>query len=289
MRLRLSIFFLLTSCNSIRLAAYVVAYDRLYSKDTNVVIDILHDDHATQRRLSRRDMLKKSFSYVKKRLYKTEKRILQALDRIQQVAPGKVDLIWELGLYSEPGDSAFLAHGHKLVKKQFPRLNFIVGDIARDALEDILLSRSGALTYTIDGTSINNPVPLPKARMHSIKKRYGAKGWQSFKSFFTTTAKRVTKHFTRGFLAGKRYKHSYFEKLDSFDALCDIELVSHILSSEKKHIIVYCGGWHADNLTDFLMDKMGYDLTHEVYNRGREVPVRKLAPLDRSYGTAASS
>ncbi len=286
-------FLSITLLCSIPVHGYVEGYDRLYHKDTKVVIDMLHDAHEGQKRLSRRDMTHKSFSYIKKRLYKTEARILDALTLIEQVDPHQVELVWELGKFHSPGDSAFLAHGHTLVKQQFPKLDFIAGDLSRDAFEDILLikpaRRPKDLTYSLDGTSIGTPVPLPNIRIKAIEKNYGTNGCQQFKKYFTTITKRATNYYKKGFLSGKRFKKSDFDRVSPFDALGDAEMLSYILSSEKKHIIVYCGGWHGDNLTEFLVKKMGFKLTHDAFNQGHELKVRDLASLDKDYrgpGTA---
>ncbi len=279
--------------SSISLKGYLIGYDRLYCRKNNVTIDILHDDHQSQRRLSRKQMERKPFSYVKSRLYKTEMRILDALANIQSVRPEAVELVWELGKFHVAGDSAFLAHGHNLVRKKFTKLRFVAGDLARDAFEGILLERpsrrSKNLNYRIDGTSIGKPVPLPDNRIKAIERNYGQDKCQLFKGYFDTTAQRATKHYKKGFLRGKRFKKADFKRQSRFHTLGDIEMLSYVLASKKKHIILYCGGWHADNITEFLVKKMGFRLTHEVYNDGYEIRVKDMAPLDRDYQAGAPS
>lgn len=259
---------------------YIEEYDRLFHRKTGVIIDILHDAHACQRHLSCGDILKRAFSFVKSRLYKTEGRLLEVLHAIETHDPQRVELVWEVGRDMNPGTSQFLAHGHRLVRDTFRKLSFVAADIARDAFEDILLMRPTRrprdMNYSIDGTSIARPVPLPAARAFAIKKNYGEVGWRTFDEYFTQISQNATNQYKKGFMSGKRFSRHAFNEVACFDALCDIELLSHILASKKKQVIVYCGGWHADNLIDFLVDKMGFRIRHEVYRHGKELEPEDL-------------
>ena len=52
-------------------------------------------------------------------------------------------------------------------------------------------------------------------------------------------------------------REKIFNPMMLFTKIADLEMLYHILVSDKKRIIVYCGAWHADNIAVFLV-KNGY-------------------------------
>jgi len=73
---------------------------------------------------------------------------------------------------------------------------------------------------------------------------------------------------------------AYFDKNDCFDRLADIEMLSHILASDKKIIILYAGGWHCENILKFLQ-RNGFTCTRYIENNGNELNAGFLSALQQ--------
>lgn len=262
------------------LLADVVGYDRLYHPGTNKIIDLLHDDHVNERKLSNRDMRRKPCSYIEKKLFRTEKRFIKALRTLNEKAPGTVDVVWEHGIYKD-ADREFIGFSHRLVKGQFPNINWIASDISRDAFEELLYADGRrSLGKKFRGVSMNNPMPISDATMAAILTYSGDHAWAEYKKLHTKTVNRLKARFKRDYLNDVDFRERDFKGTKPFDALADLEMLAHILASNKPHVILYAGGWHADHIADFLSKKLGYTFLKEEYNRGDEISVSVLNLID---------
>lgn len=273
----------LTMGGGFTLQATVTGYDRFYNSHNNAIIDVIYDTHVYEDKLSRRDFRVKSYSYIEQRLYPTEKRLMSALRKLNEDTPNCVDVIWEQGIYSDIVEQ-FLGHADRLVKDQFPHLNFIASDISRDAFEQLFNAPGQrSLDREVAGVSINNPVPLPDERIAGIIANSGDLAWQEYKKYHAARSKAASDCFREFYLSGVKLEREDFRGYDRWNALTDIEMLSYILSSNKPHVIVYAGGWHSKNIALFL-EKIGCKRIYQAHDGGYELYEKHLDLLDSGAG-----
>ncbi len=266
----------------------VMGYDHLYNRKTGTTIDILYDSHNSQKRLSVDDMERLSYEEIKPELYPTEQRVLEAFKVLNTKAPGQVDIVWEQGFNTEGDDSAFLGFPEKLVINRFRNLNVILSDMCRDAFEKLLLKRKfKKRKKSVKGVSFANPLPVATTVLNQIARTYGNGVRQAFVQLRKQMIDDLADRFLKRFKKGKKFKPRDFEN-GAFNGMADCEMLSNILSSSKKHIIVYCGGWHSEGIRDFLVHYAGFEpVGNQVRERDYEMDPRDLAPLDQQYRTTA--
>ncbi len=269
-----------------RMSAYITGYDRLFDHRTNKIVDILYDEHVQEKSLSERDIKKKGFNYIKNRLYKTERRFLDILATINTNAPGQVDLVWEYGL-KDGGEDQFIGAGKCLVKKQFKNINFICADTSRDAFQELLLSdQNRHPNKQYKGVSFQEPMPLPDVKKVDIFKNSGKDAWLAYEKLHADTIARVKAEYADDYLRGYDLSEEDFEEENAFDALADIEMLSHVLASPTSHVIVYAGGWHSRRISGFLK-KCGYKRLHRVSDGDGQVSPNALNRIGSGYGFTA--
>ena len=266
---------------------YVTGYNHLYNPHTNTVVDILYDAHVEQEWLSAEDMENLSFHRIKPQLFKTEQRLLDAFEVMNRQGEGLVDIIWEHGL-NLCGDSAFIGYPEELVERQFRNINLVPSDICRDAFEELLCEkRRRNIEKTLAGVSFVNPMPVSDEDLAMILSTYGDRTFQEFERLRSETANRLVDRFVSRYLKGTKFRRKDFKK-DDFDVLADCEIISNILSSRKPHVIVYCGGWHSEEIYYFLTDYAGFKpVGKQIKDRDGEINPKDLAPLDKEYRTGS--
>lgn len=208
-------------------------------------IHIGHDVHDNVRGVKKKHIKKKSGALDRK-LYPTESRFLQELEKLNSASKSQaVDVVWETpSRRIEKG--AFISLGYGVVQKHYKNLNLIVSDTFRNRFEDQFLDG-----YR-DAAVFNDPAPLSKAQIAAIRKNSGEQAWQSFSEFRNSVIQGLQAKFLPHFKRGDQLSEDYFEELDIFDSLADVELLSHILASSKQTVIVYAGGWHSEYIVQFL-------------------------------------
>lgn len=271
------ILILLLSLSS-SLAAYVEGYDRFIAPQTGKVIDLLHDAHVPEKRLSRRDFKHKSCSYIEKRLYPSEKRFMQALHVINENAPNKCDVVWEQGKH-EGYEKVFIANAKRLVDEQLLHIHLIRADFSRDCFEELLLNKRRRVLHV----TFEDPVPLSEAMIMQIKVNAGKDGWDAYKKYHKKTIDRLHDAFGKDHSNGVHFHEEDFYEHRAFDSLADIEMLSHILASSKPHVIVYAGGWHSQHIAKFLKKKLGYDHVASFYSRSDEIQPQVLDLIHSQY------
>ncbi len=273
----------LSLCLGVR--ATVVGYDRFYNPATNTIIDLLYDAHVYQDKLSVRDFHRRPQAYIEERLYFTEKRLMQALRKLNDNTPGCVDVIWEEGIYNEDIVEQFIGHSKRLIKDQFQGLNFIASDITRDAFEQLFNAHGPRhLDREVAGISMNNPMPLPDDRVAGIIANSGDVAWQEYEKYHKKTVQNLQAYFNPLYLHGTTFHRNELRKLHAWCALTDIEMLSYILSSNKPHIIVYAGGWHSRNIAAFLENNLKLKRVYSAHDGGYELYQGHLDLIDSLNG-----
>lgn len=267
------------------LRATVIGFDRFYNPVTNTIIDVLHDIHVYQDKLSRRDFHVKSRSYIEERLFLTEKRLMKALRKLNEATPGCVDVIWEQGIYNEDIVEQFIGHSNRLVSQQFKGLNFIASDITRDAFEQLFNAPGPRhLDREVGGISMNKPMPLPDDRIAGIIANSGDNAWKEYEKLHKKTIQNLQGYFNPLYLNGTKFGRNELRPSSFWCALTDIEMLSWILSSNKPHIIVYAGGWHSTNISAFLEFNLKLKKVYSADDGGYELYPGHLDILDSLNG-----
>lgn len=269
----------LSLLRSMALHGYIEGYDRLSNPKIHKVVDVLYDDHIIERGLSFRDMKSKPVPYIEQRLFKTEKQCMSSLRTLNKTNPGQVDLVWEHGL-GGPDRALFIGFSDRLVKEQFPNLNWIASDICRDAFEILLFDDHRSSCRSHCGVSVKEPLPIPDERHAAILKNSGELVLKEFKTLHTKTSQRCKGYFSEKYFSGISFNGCDVDYNKPFDALADVELISHILASDKPHVIVYAGGWHSDKIVRFLQ-KVGYTLVSSVHSSYGEIPSSALKLIEQ--------
>lgn len=267
--------------------AYVYEYKKLYRESTHTTIDLLYDIHVSVPHMSLEEFLKQTPKQAMKKLYPTEQKFLETL-YTWEASGSRCDLVWETASCPEdpwnPVNPRFIVLHSFFKIWDMKYVRFIAADRNRKCGFNSLfpIASQGTLVYNSNGTgcSFDNPAPLSPKTVKNILKASGEATWRRYKKFYTNAIKKLKDYF----------RVPYFNKLtlddqkdlmenDTFHALCDLEILSHVLASKAPKVAVYAGGWHCDNISKFL-ESDGFKVVYHQENVGcKELPVAALKPL----------
>ncbi len=251
---------------------YPCGYTQLYRAGTRTTVDVLYDLHVEERGISldQLDRVSASYQAFKKRLFESEKQVLHALERLNVTAePQSIDLIWECYAAYRPGAPEFISYG-KAIKSFFKNLHFIYGDTCRDngfcGLFKVKFDGEVIQFPNRAGSTFESPVPLSADRIKKIVLNSGQVTWLNFKHYYEETMKKARDHF-KPFQKHVIDYERLFDNNEHYDALADVEILSNILASDKKRIIVYIGGWHSASIVPFLKaNGFNENFTHKTFH-----------------------
>lgn len=281
---KIAVLYLLSTFGCI--TAYPYGYSKLYNDSTNTVVDLLYDTHVPRYFSGNSDLRSMSYDGVKNQLYPTEAAVLNAFDTLNAYSSQPIDLLWESSP-ARPIYSAMLIACDWLVEGRYPRLSFKHSDTWRPDFSNLFF-RNGVLKY---GVTMNKPLPVYESVRSHIARQAGASLLNAYDSFSHRIENEVKNyfkpHYDKGVCADGEYSYFWqdnFLNNDTYHAIADAEMVSKILSSDKKRVILYAGGWHSGNISTFLK-KNGYRVLHEKINAGYfELPLVDLQPLSQIHG-----
>ncbi len=267
----------------------VNGYTRLYRADIDQTIDIVHDNHIVENGLSQEDMSVLPIDKIKPKLFSSEQRFLEVLESLDKSSQtGEIAFIGESRGDHNYGIPLFIDHTERLVAQRLNTIKFIHADNWRR-------DKRGLIDFLMLGKS-----PLYLIDNDAIIKHSGLPAWDALANLITQSTEAITNYFTALELSEGRKQEmlfhfkrhplqvkelifvEYYLHNPDFWALCDIEIISHILSTPHKRIIVYAGWWHVANITDFLTNKACYQLI-ETYSNSTISPEAHpeiLNPLD---------
>ncbi len=270
---------ILLSSISVSLNAYIYGYTRLYRQDTHTTLDILYDVHYEERGLSSDDMLHKPLSEIRPQLFCTERYLLDALDVLND-ATQPVTVVWECVDLVADCRPVFLEYGIPLVQMRCPNFNFYASDTWRKRnieISDYILDQNSLLLELID--------------KDAITRISGMDVWHSFVELSVTVENKLLQTFYhfRDVMRSHTIVDYHPRAGLEFAELADIEMLSHILSTPDKKIVLYAGGTHAKNIQEFLVKfghfRVAHSFVHEDY---QELDTGLLAPLIDEPLSAAS-
>ncbi len=80
------------------------------------------------------------------------------------------------------------------------------------------------------------------------------------------------------------YKELFFAK-PPYSELADLEMISQILQSPHRHIVLFAGGLHCHNIVDFLFSAASFEVIHSVVDRDWvEIDPHELKRIAHSHG-----
>ncbi len=257
--------------------AYVNGYIKFYGAATKTIIDVIFDSHEDSPTHTYDEISSLEYADIKNALWATEKTTLEAFEYLNDYSPHPIDLVWESSP-TDPSRRPMLISADWIVKNRFSRIHFKHADTWRDDFAHLFLRRR-KLRY---GVSLENPVPVGSKTYQLIKNQVGPSVTQAFNELrerVKCEARDYYKpHFTRK-RRGYNFWDTHIRNNDIYDAIADIEMLSHILSSNKRRIILYAGNWHCANISDFL-EANGFTVIYEVVDTSEsELYTHELSPL----------
>ncbi|MBA3752187.1 hypothetical protein H0X06_05365 [Candidatus Dependentiae bacterium] len=264
--------------------AFVYGYTKLYRGRTQTTVDLLYDVHIGVPHITIHDFFKLDLNYAKRKLYPTEQKCCDFLQEWGKDCR-RMDLIWEASTcdyeYSTPRTPCFigLAPFFKFDKISF--ICFISADRYRrtgfTSLFSITENGEKVTDPNLIGCTFENPAPLELTTIAAIKRSSGFSTWLNYKAFYDKTVGDLKDYF-RPFYYGRHVLEyqKHFTQNNLYHAMCDIEILSHILASNAKRVVVYAGGWHCENIAKFLKNNDFIVLSSKVSSHAKELDAREL-------------
>ncbi len=257
-------------CSALPIYSYVYGYTRLYRAPTGTgegtTVDLLYDCHQPND-LSINEMESLPIPTIKKELHPSELRVLEALEKINTSPLAKsVALIWENATEGVPRDSSFIAYSHRLIRRRLRKIAYLYADTSRARVAMACMQGKSFFwgldpEYTYRGISFRNPIHLCKGRIRKIIARSGKQAWKQLNSLriravssFKNCGIEEFEKYLKMQEKGSGFAFFHERVFLAFCKLADVEILSHILATSKKRIIVYCGGLHAENIESQLID-----------------------------------
>lgn len=249
------------------LYSYIYRFKRMYHREQNVFVDLLYDCHMRRKKTKKASWLNQ--------FHPSEQKLFSLLKKLDTHSPYDIDLVWETWHNRKPAreeKGVFLSLAPPTLQKTLKhRIHFICADNYRMnllmAMHDHILPGSVPfLSIVIKASTLPFVehikysigkvfVSLPSSVTTLIEKQYGSKICQNLKKL---------QEAIKQSLYTDMYPHlNQEEKLDylndfilnfNYHKLADFEMLSFILSSNKKRIIVYAGGLHCQNIALFLKE-----------------------------------
>jgi hypothetical protein len=220
--------------------AYIEGYARLGKLGGETTIDILYDLHE---------------SHPQKGMFPSEKKFAAILTTLNKSSKG-VDLVWEWDNIRPPRDHTFISSYPPHIIKNLRNITFISADTCRLSGYAGLFNWKGYRFKNRAGSSLAEPVPFGPKRRRQLLVRAGKSVYDNYVALYSQTVSKLNTYFACRRKTRLDYTRDFWEN-DTYHAIADLEMLYHILVSEKERIIVYCGGWHSYNIATFLIDN-GY-------------------------------
>ncbi len=268
--------------------AYVYEYKKLYKEDTHTTIDLLYDVHVVTPGIQSNQFLQLNPAVAAKKLYPTERKILETLYKLKD-SRSNCDLIWETSSRMRgpwnPVDSRFMTLSSFFNIWDLGNVRFIPADRYRkcgfNSLFTILKKGSVVRGCNLIGSSFDDPAPLSEDAVARIVQESGYATWLRYNDFRLKITNNLKNYYRDAYYKRRALDYAKdFRKNYAYDSLCDLEILSHILASKAQSVVVYAGGWHCRNVSEFL-EKNGYRVLYHQRNPWcKELPVRALAPFE---------
>ncbi len=242
--------------------AYVYGYTRLYRPDTQTTVDLLYDVHIKEA-IRFKELADESYAGIKKRLFPSEKRVLEAFERLNR-SSSSVAIVWESSRTLPWRSPYFVNYSDFLVAQRFLHLSFSHADSCRRHFEKAC--REGR---TVAGCSFANPFPITQAMKSALTAYNGHQVWRAYTALRAQTLSNIQQYGAHAF---RNHRQAHPIAFAAWSALTDLEMLTHILTSPKKHIIAYCGGAHLMTVAAFLKEHGRYHAIFE-HNTG---PMRRV-------------
>ncbi len=268
--------------------AYVREYKKLYRENTRTTVDLMYDIHIPIPGMPVDQFLKLDPKIAQGKLYPTERKFLEIMRR-WNASRYSCDLIWESpashGFEWTPTDSCFIGLTSFFQLWDMKHVRYIPADRHRNcgfnSLFPVLMNGVETSGCNKTGSTFGNPAPLSAELTRMIERVSGPRALKQYKDLCAKVSGNLKKYFNTHYYCKVPVDFlKDFHYNDQFHELCDIEILGHILSSTTQRIVVYAGGWHCKNVSEFL-EKNGYKVVCHQSNPSREeLPVHVLAPLE---------
>jgi hypothetical protein len=252
-------FFYLSTAD---IKAYVYGYTRFYRPDTQKTIDLVYDRHVSTENLSHDAMHNYLCDEIKQGLYRSEKVLVDSLEHLNQVHPHDTTVIWEhAGPQFYPKEVHLLSYPDRLVIGRLRNLKFVSSDTWRHEYPACIMSVLG-------GSSLHSRV-----NRNEIIENSGYEVWQKYQAAVKATQNRLVNTYSphRELVARSKHNDDLYKDLffarDPYSEIADLEMLSHILASSHRRIVLFAGGAHSERIANFLMENTSYELVHSVIDR----------------------
>lgn len=278
--------------------AYVYGYKRIYRESTNTTVDLLYDIQIPVPDLTTEEFCALSCEEAKKKLYPTEQKILNFLQEWEKNGYA-CDLIWESAAskssytyYYPPVTPCFLGLDTFFGLTSMKSLTFIPSNMHRTfgffSLFEVLddqgkrkfdyKEEGGELKYGYNAThcSFEDPAPLSSLAKRDILRYSGVKTWHQFHDLRSRVIKDIQSYYSVSYSTTKKlsYTKDFLENPRAY-ALCDIEILSHVLASQALRVIVYADGAHCLKVSEFL-EQNGFSCLYEALPKDKSYRQKSL-------------
>ena len=246
------IFTMLTFSSSC-LQAYVFGYTRLYNKTLGRTIDVLFDYHVAEKTLSHDDLRYQPIEYLKLHMYPTDAFVLKMLEDLNGAAE-PVTIVWETSPAMNPRYPIFMSYGERLIKDRLTLLSYLHADTWRGEV--------GSIIRRI--ITIHDPL-AGYSDIQKLRESSGESIINPWSTLFADTLTGIRNYYGpyKANLDTLNYE-THYRNNEHFSKLADLEMLSHILSSSHRRIILNAGGAHSKRIVEFLIAHAGYE---QVYSK----------------------
>ncbi len=276
--------------------AYVYEYKKLYRESTRTMIDLLYDRHVSIPDVNIEQFLELDPKVAKKKLYLTEQKVLETLSTLSRNC-STCDLVWETASRSDdfwsPVNPRFIVLHSFFRIGSMRNIRFIAADRHRKCgfISLFRVFDNGSLlnSFNSTGCSFDDPIPLSSADSVRILEASGYVTWMRYNTCREKAIKDLKSYFRVAYYNRRALDYTKdFVENDAFHALCDLEILSHVLASKSQRVVVYAGGWHCENVSEFLKKNGFRELCHQRNPSCKELPVWALAPFEHTKATVTS-
>lgn len=261
-------------------AAYVYGYSRFYRHDTETTIDLVYDRHTPADNLSHDAMHSDLCDEIKQGLHPSEKVLVDSLEHLNQVHPQDTTVIWEhAGPQFYPKEVHLLTYPERLVIRRLRNLKFVSSDTWRHEYPGCILS-------VLRGSSLHTRV-----NRDAIIENSGYEVWENYRATMKATQSRLVNTYSphRELVATSKYNDDLYKDLffarHPYSEIADLEMLSHILASSHRRIVLFAGGAHSESIANFLIENTEYELVHSVIDRHHaELDPSELKRIAFDYG-----
>lgn len=267
-------------CSSQNMIGYAYGYTRLYRPDTRTTVDLVYDYHKATRDLTHVEMDLDLCDDIKQGLYPTEKMLVESLEHLNREHPQDTTVIWEHDYNMLPAEVHLLTYPQRLVMNRLRNVHFVAADTWRHDYPSCISSllRGGSLHHRVN--------------RQAIVQQSGAHVWEQYQALMNlTVGKLLTAYGTyRDRVAASRHNDALYRQLffakTPYAELADLEMISHLLASPHRHIVVFAGGLHCENIANFLRCYTPFELVHSAINWNfSELPAQELKRIQQEHGS----